>query len=223
METVYQSVRTEILNLTLEPGADLDELRLVTRFNVSRTPVREALIRLSSEGLVHLLPNVGARVASLSVNEVPQILEALELAQRATTRWAAVRHTDLDMAAIRSGCETFAAAMRHQDFDSMTEANNAFHLAIAQAAHNQLLAGFHYSLQNCSLRLGRLAYSKAPINDREYRAYYAKVDQEHRAIVAAIEARDADLADRLAKNHLLLFRDRVLRHLGSSLASDMIL
>lgn len=219
-DTVYQSVRAEILNLALEPGSDLDETRLVTRFKVSRTPVREALIRLSSEGLVSLLPNIGARVASLSANEVPHILESLELVQRATTRWAAARRRNGDMDNIRSGCEAFAEAMKQRDFDRMTEANHAFHFAIAKAAHNPLLAGFHESLQAYTLRLGRIAYSEAPTSDREYRAYYAKVDQHHREMVESIDVQDPDRADKLVKDHIALFRDRVMRHLGNSLASD---
>ena len=96
-DTVYQSIRAQILNLTLKPGSDLDENQLVRQFKMSRTPVREALIRLSSEGLIKLMPNIGARVASLTANEVPQLLEALELAQRATTRWAAVRRRPDDL------------------------------------------------------------------------------------------------------------------------------
>ena len=220
-DTVYQNVRSEILNLVLEPGADLDEVRLVNRFNVSRTPVREALIRLSSEGLVKLLPNIGARVASLSANEVPQILEALELLQRATTRWAAIRRKDSDITAIRNACEEFTSAMRRQDFDLMADANHSFHLAIAAAAHNYLLAGFHESLQAYTLRLGHLAFSEAPINDREYKAYYEKVDQHHRAIVSAIEKQDADRADEIVQEHVELFRNRVIRHLSGSLASTI--
>src|SRR5215510_6423478 len=81
-QMVFDKLRERILSLELAPHADIDELDLVKEFKVSRTPVREALIRLSSEGLVELLPNKGPRVASLDANEVPQILEALELAQR---------------------------------------------------------------------------------------------------------------------------------------------
>ncbi len=219
--TIYQSVRAEILNLTLKPGADLDENQLVNRYKISRTPVREALIRLSSEGLVKLLPNIGARVASLSVNEVPMILESLELAQRATTRWAAIRRDSHDIESIRSGCEAFTLAMKQQDFDQMTEANQVFHTSIAVAAHNTLLAAFHESLQSYTMRLGRIAYSEAPAHDSAYRTYYDQVDRQHREIVSAIEAQDADRADDLVRDHIALFRQRVVRHLSQSLATTL--
>jgi DNA-binding GntR family transcriptional regulator len=221
MDTVYRAMRAEILNLTLAPDADLDESQLVARFKVSRTPVREALIRLSSEGLVRLLPNVGARVASLMATEVPQILEALELTQRATTRWAAIRRRQDDVEVIRGRCEAFTEAMKAQDFDAMAEANHAFHDAIAKAAHNRFLWEYHDSLQCHTLRLGRIAYSEAPFTDREYRSYYTTVDRHHRDMVEVIERQDAERADRLAQEHLSLFRDRVIRHLMKSLASEI--
>jgi DNA-binding GntR family transcriptional regulator len=220
-DTVYQSVRAQILNLTLKPGSDLDENQLVRQFKMSRTPVREALIRLSSEGLINLMPNIGARVASLTANEVPQLLEALELAQRATTRWAAVRRRPDDLEAIRSGCEFFAAAMQLQDYDQMADANHAFHLAIANAAHNSMLASFHESLQCSTLRLGRIAFSEAPISDLEYRSYYAEVDRQHREMTQAIADQDAGLADQIVSRHMALFRNRIVRHLSQSLASEV--
>jgi len=220
-ESVYQSVRAQILNLTLAPGANLDELNLVSQFKVSRTPVREALIRLSSEGLVSLLPNVGARVASLSANEVPQILEALELAERVTMRWAAQRRQPSDVAAIRSACDAFAAAVRVRDVDTMGEANRAFHLAIGNASRNPLVASFHESLQNSSLRLSRLAFAEASVGDAEYRTYYAEVNEQHEQMLRAIEERDAEQGDEIARRHAALFRDRIARFLRDSLAADV--
>lgn len=93
-QRVYEAVRESILNLAMRPGADLDENSLVRKFGVARTPVREALIYLASEGLVVLRSNRGARVASLDMNEVPELLEGLELCMHITTRWAAVRRRD---------------------------------------------------------------------------------------------------------------------------------
>lgn len=220
-DSVYQSVRAQILDLTLAPGANLDELKLVGQFKVSRTPVREALIRLSSEGLVILLPNVGARVASLSANEVPQILEALELAERVTMRWAAQRHQPSDLVAIKSACAAFAAAVEVRDVDAMGEANRTFHLAIGNASRNPLVASFHESLQNSSLRLSRLAFAEASIGDAEYRTYYSEVNDQHEQMLRAIEQRDADRADEIIKRHAALFRDRIARFLRDSLAADV--
>jgi DNA-binding GntR family transcriptional regulator len=81
------ALRNEILHLALKPGAKLDEMGLVRKFGISRTPVREALIRLASEGLVFLLPNRGAQVAPLDLVDIAHYFEALELLQCAVNHW----------------------------------------------------------------------------------------------------------------------------------------
>src|SRR5688572_6773470 len=88
-EHAYQELRERILSLSLAPGADLEESVLVATLGMSRTPVREAIIRLASDGLVTLTPNRGARVAPISLDEIRAFFEALDLCQRAVTRLAA--------------------------------------------------------------------------------------------------------------------------------------
>ena len=88
---VYQQLRKEILTLVLEPGTLLDEVEIGRRFHLSRSPAREALIRLSAEGLVRALPNRGAVVAPFDVSMLPAYLEALELVHVQNAR-AALAH-----------------------------------------------------------------------------------------------------------------------------------
>ena len=74
------------------PASDVNEASARSeQFGVSRTPVREALIRLASEGLITLLPNQGARVSSIELSDIAQMFEMLELTQRAVNRWCAAR------------------------------------------------------------------------------------------------------------------------------------
>ncbi len=219
--TVFARLRERILSLELPPHADIDELTLVKEFKVSRTPVREALIRLASEGLVELLPNKGPRVVSLDARDVPIILEALDLAQRAVTKWAAMRRTDTDLAEIAGRCEEFSQAMRDNDAARMSEANKQFHTAIGRACGNSHLESWYESLLNASMRLARAAYEVAPRHSKTYREYYARVDAEHRAMLSAIERRDANEAERLARQHTVLFRERILAYLTESKADEV--
>ncbi len=80
---VYQRLREGILSLDYVLGANLDEARLVESFGLSRTPVREALIRLAADGLVVLLPNRGAQVAPVDLADFPRYVEVFDLVQRA--------------------------------------------------------------------------------------------------------------------------------------------
>jgi DNA-binding GntR family transcriptional regulator len=91
VDRIYEALRRKILSLSLEPGRKIDEAALVKEFGVSRTPVRECLVRLASEGLVVLLPNRGSQVAPFDLASLRDYLEAIDLCQRAATSWAAVR------------------------------------------------------------------------------------------------------------------------------------
>ncbi len=94
---IYEALRRRILNLELVPGADLDEKALASAFNISRTPLREALNRLASEQLVVISPNRGASVAPLNLTDFPAFIESLALAQSAVNAFAAMRRSDQDL------------------------------------------------------------------------------------------------------------------------------
>src|SRR3954469_1498576 len=107
---IYSELRRRILRLDLAPGADLDEQALVREFKLSRTPVREALLRLAHEELVEIIPNRGTRVAALQFHEVGEIFDALEISIRLTSRWAALRKTPRHLEIIRQHSRRFAVA-----------------------------------------------------------------------------------------------------------------
>ncbi len=81
-QSVYAALRREILSMALEPGSLLDEVRLSERFKMSRTPIREALLRLAGEGLVTTLPNRNTIVATIDFASLPTYFEALTLMYR---------------------------------------------------------------------------------------------------------------------------------------------
>ena len=101
VQTVYDALKRDILEMALPPGEALDETRLSRRFAMSRTPVREALVRLAAEGLVTTLPNRNTVVATIDFSTVPVYFDALTLMYRVTTRLAALRRSETDLAGIR--------------------------------------------------------------------------------------------------------------------------
>ena len=195
--SVYTALRAEILSLALEPGCLLDEARLAQRFGVSRSPVREALIRLRSEGLVTTLPNRSTLVTPLNVDTFPEYLDALDLLQRATTRLAALKRSDADLERIRAAQAAFETTLEGGDALAMIEANREFHVAIGAAGGNRFLAEACARLLDEGRRFLRLYF-------RAYGdAMPAEFADEHPRIIAAIEAKDADAAERLAHEHAL--------------------
>lgn len=206
----YRRLRDDIVSLALEPGADLEEAGLVARLGLSRTPVREALVRLAGEGLVELLPNRGARVAPMGWGEIREHLEALDVMQRLVTRWAASRRTDAQIAAVEARLLAFEAAATAAVPAAMIDANWDFHAAIAAACGNGFLEAAYRRLLTANLRIARLAMTyecfESPCH---YDAHVGRILDQHRGMLAAIRDRDGDAAERLAGSHADLARRRV--------------
>ena len=216
----YETLRREILGLELEPGQDLDEAGLVARLGLSRTPVREALIRLAADELVVLLPNRGAKVAPLDLADTPRYIEALDLAQRAVHRFAALRRTEDDLAGIEEARDAFEASVAGSDAMEMTERNRDFHAAVAEAARNRYLAGHYVRLLDQGMRLLRIPFAYDPAGDGAD-THIAKIVDDHRRITDAIAAQDADRADALGHEHAELFQSRLMMFLQQNLSPGL--
>ncbi|MEE2950307.1 MAG: GntR family transcriptional regulator [Pseudomonadota bacterium] len=208
--TAYEMLKREILELTIAPGSPVDETELTERFGMSRTPIREALIRLSSEGLVVTLPNRSTVVAPINFLELSHFFDALTLMYRVTTRLAAKHRDDGEIGRIHDLEAGYAKAVEARDVAAMIEVNRDFHLAIAKAGRNPYYIELFERLLDEGRRLLRYYYSS--FNDELPRAYL----DEHKAMVAAIEARDVEAADRIAKAHA----DQIVRQIQAYIAAD---
>ena len=209
---VYETLRHAILNLELEPGSPLDEVSLSTRFDMSRSPIREALVRLAADGLVTTLPNRNTIVSVIDFVRLPIYFEALTLMYRVTTRSAAVHRREDHMIAIRSHQAAFAAAALRRDAIGMIASNRDFHVAIAEAGGNDYFTALFTRLLDEGRRILRLYYQS--FGDKLPQQYVA----EHDAIVNAIEAGDAELSDRLASEHAA----QIVKQIRSYLARETV-
>ncbi|MEZ2223749.1 GntR family transcriptional regulator [Rhizobium sp. RCC_161_2] len=194
-QTVYATLRREILSMTLRPDSHLDEVRLSERFGMSRTPIREALLRLAADGLVTTLPNRNTVVAGIDYAALPHYFEALTLMYRVTTRGAAMRKGAEGMESILACQRAFVEAVDAQNALAMIEANREFHVAIAIRAGNPYFTSLFMRLLDEGRRIIRLYYST--FDDRLPRKY---VD-EHEEMIEAIRVSDVERADQLAKAH----------------------
>jgi DNA-binding GntR family transcriptional regulator len=209
---VYDTLRDDILNLALQPGDPIDEIGLAERLSMSRTPVREALVRLAGDGLVTMLPNRSTVVSQIDFPNLHHFFDALTLMYRVTTRLAAEFHTPVDLVTIRARQADFARAVLSGDTAGMIIPNRDFHVAIAEAGRNPYYLQLFARLLDEGRRILRLYYypSFAPQLPHPY-------IEEHEAIIAAIAARDVDLCDRLAKEHA----DKIVRQIQEMLSRDL--
>ena len=209
-KVVYEALRDEILDLVLSPGSPIDEVQLAERFAMSRTPIREALVRLAGDGLVTTLPNRSTVVSSIDFLNLHPFFDAITLMYRVTARLAARNRRPGDLAAIRARQAEFARAVATQDALAMIATNREFHAAIAEAARNPYYTALCCRLLDEGRRLLRLYYSS--FDDRLPQVYVG----EHEALISAIEAQDTDRADQLARTHA----DQIVHQIQRLFAGD---
>ena len=213
---IYEELRKQILTLHLKHGEQLDEISLASAFGMSRSPVRDAMARLVSEGLVTILPNRTAIVTPFEIEEFPNYITALDLIQRAVTRLAALHRTDEDLEKIEAANAVYMEMVYKGDFSAMTEKNKAFHLAIAAAGRNNYLASYYDKLLSEGQRIQHLQFDFMTRNDAP-----AKLGRDHDELIAVIKSGDADAADKAAHEHTMLFQNRFLTFMQRNLLKDM--
>lgn len=205
---VYKKVREDILRLNLAPGELLDETRISKEFKLSRSPIREAMVRLSSEGLIKTLPNKSTIVAPLNIEEFSSYIDALDLVQRVTTRLAARLRTDEQLEKIKQQQSAFSKAVAAHDPLAMIEHNHDFHVAISDASQNRYLSEFNSRLLDEGRRYLRLYFRS--FND----TLPPELNDEHHQIIHAVEQQDEERAESLAHEHSMQVSERFLSYLS---------
>ncbi len=196
-DRALDKIEAAIVKGDLAPGTSIKEVLLAKTFGISRGPLREAIRRLEGRGLLERIPHVGARVVTLSVDDLLEVFDIREAVEGMACRLAAERMTDSEIADVE------AVLDRHSD-DEALKAGEAyyqqpgdydFHYRIAHGAKNRriadLLCGEMYHL----IRIYR--YRSGAVPGRAPQAF-----DEHRKILAALHARDGALAETLMREHI---------------------
>lgn len=206
---IYEEIKNDILTLKLAPGELLDEASIAARFKLSRSPVREALVRLASDGLIQTLPNKNTIVRALNFDRIPQYLDAIELMLRVSARWAAQFRTEEDLRRIVEAQESLMGPGAW-DAVRMIESNRRYHMAISEAGKNPYFTQFYTRLFDEGRQLLYMLFSS--LDERMPKAF---VDS-HRKLVQAIKDKDAALADEIAHEHAQAVREQFLTYIRTS-------
>lgn len=204
-ESPYDKIRDAIVTGDLAGGTQLTEASLATWCGVSRTPIREALLRLEQDGLTTRTER-GYRVRSRSPEEILDIYDVRISLEVTAARSAAMRRTDHDVRALHQ-----ALAYRVEEPQSPAElvkANVTFHQRVWRAAHNEAVVDL---LQRVGLHLARYPETTLSAPGR-----WEQACQEHGELVKAIEARDSATAAEIAQRHFTEARDIRLRLLDET-------
>jgi DNA-binding GntR family transcriptional regulator len=192
-ELAYRRLRQGIRAGEFRPGQRLREAELATRLNVSRTPVREAIRRLASDGLIEVAPSRGVMIISLDKQQVRQLYALREILEGAAARMAAQHASPAEIATMR---ELLDAGRAAAEPGQIARLNRLFHHAIQDAAHNRYLA---QALVQLSDSLSLLPGTTYEVPGRADAAH-----EEHLAIIDAIEARAPERAEDLARRHIAM-------------------
>lgn len=211
--TVYHTLREEILTLQREPGTGLDEVGIAKEFNLSRTPVREALFMLSGEGLVRVLPNRSSIVAPLTMHRLNDLLDTWLILTRAVCVDAVHRRTDQDIADLNERLNRFQAVIGNTDMLVIAKALLDLQRGYGEVARNFFLGRYYPQCLDAGRRTLLLHYfpyaTAADLSEQV---------ASHRAMIAAIETGDAPACNRIAGQMLAAILAVIKSSLDPSIA-----
>lgn len=199
----YKTIKEDVLNLRHPPGAQLGVETLADQMGISRTPVREALLRLQSEGLLRSIPRVGFFVTEITKQDLEELFELRILLESHVAKKAAPHLTDEDLDRLDALInKQSVVAAKAGDLAKFLEIDIALHDLLLERGGNKRLVGMMETIHDLTFRERALSIRSAH-NIRE-------TLQEHQKLVEGLHKRDGELASRLMRDHLSAVRDRIL-------------
>jgi DNA-binding GntR family transcriptional regulator len=210
---IYKELAGQIISGKLAPGKKLEEKQLAAQFGASRTPIREALRELAARGFIELIPRRGGVVTRIGLDQLVDMLEAECEVEALCARLAAQRMTALEKSEIESVYATMGTITPEQNHGAYLELNQEFHTRICAGAHNATIGAMTRELRD---RLAPFRQSQAQsVEERLVRSM-----QEHKEIVVAILAGNAEQAYEAMRRHNARLSVGVLSLLRSQYAAE---
>lgn len=206
-ERIVEGIRNAIVNGSIPAGSRVAEPELAERFGISRTPVREALRQLESEGFITVVPRKGAIVASLSPKDISDFYDLKMLLEGYAARQATRTLSDADIDRMESVNEAMLAAALDQEWRKAIELHNEFHEIFVSASGNERLAAID---RNLVMQFQRFRLILAMHGSIEGSA------RQHREIIAAFRDRDAELAESLVRKNAAYGKKLLLKELAAA-------
>jgi len=195
-EKIYESLKQAITSMNIyadDAELRLDERRLSEKLAISRTPVREALARLEQEGLVQIVPRRGVYIVRKTKAEILEMITVWAALEGMAARLVTVNATDGEIASLRAMFSTFEGSQVQAKIDEYSSTNIRFHQAILKMSKSKLLTEI---ADNLFIHMRSIRARTISEKDRANRSII-----DHMHIIEALEKRDADLAERLVREH----------------------
>ena len=193
-DVVFSALREAIIKGELKPGERLMEVQLAEEMGVSRTPVREAIRKLELEGLVVMVPRKGAYVAGLSLKDAADLFEVRISLEGLAAALSAERITEEELKLMEKILEDITAAAEREDVEAVIQKDAEFHQILFSTTRNNRLAQIINSLKEQIDRFRIQSFSNP--------ARMKAINKEHAGIIKAIKEGNAELAEKLAREHI---------------------
>ena len=204
-EMAYWALRKAIVTGEFADWAPLDEVELMARFNMGRTPIREAIRQLASEEFVVWHPRRTPHARTTSAEDLAPLFEARHIFEVPAARLATERATTADLALMERIVDQIDIAIAEDRLYDVAELDYDFHMAVAKASHNRFLVESINYINYGSLRLWYRSYQRLGLK---------RVNDHHHQQLEAIRSRDTELAVSIAQTHIQFSHERQLRLFG---------
>ena len=222
VEAAADAIRNRILDLTLAPGQAINSSTLVTELGLSRTPVREALNRLATEGLLHFETNQGVYVHPLDIAEVNQLCEAFRACEQVSAHFCDLNDPNLLSDLIHAQETQRQVLYKHAYLDA-SYWNFRQRCRLAETCRNKYLLDFYTKMANQMRRLSVLVYRmEAPTPDF-YDSQIKRMVALHKELQGAVKARDRQRVRTSLMRHMDLFEERIANAMRNGRGRDLVL
>jgi DNA-binding GntR family transcriptional regulator len=198
----YEQIKDAILKIQFAPGTQLQIESLVAELGISRTPIREALLRLEKDGLVRVVPRVGFFVKEFTRRDLEELYEVRELLESRAVKNAVENLSDEDLDLIDQLLDISVAAVQASDMDKFLEVEIQFHNFLTEHSQNSYLISILEGLRDLSYRWRTLSL-------RSHESLVRSME-EHLCIARAVRNKEAELASQLMAEHIRNARERIM-------------
>lgn len=192
---VFHKLREDILSGKYKDNEELKEVSIGEELGVSRTPVREAFRQLELEGLIHIIPNKGAYVTGITVKDVKDIYMMRSLLEGLCAKWATANITQEQLDELEENVYLAEFHAKKGHLDQIAQLDNRFHEILYEACNSKMLERQLRDYHGYVLRVRRKTLAKSKRSSQS--------NKEHKLILEAIKAKDADKAEKMANEHIL--------------------
>ncbi len=204
-DAAYDAIKHRIITCVFKPGDYLNEAYVSATIGIGRTPVHQAIDRLTNDGLLEVIPRKGVIVKPVSLDEVAQIIDARRINEPYCARLAAERADHIDISTLGDILNRADAWTEVRNIEQMMLLDREFHIALAKAAKNAVMSGILQNLHDRSLRFWFISLTA--------HNHHREVQREHRAIFEAIRTHNPEAAAQAMIDHVDSFRRNVTRYL----------